>query len=100
MKFLLMMKEYQLNLLLMKSISLLMLKKLKKSYLTIELIIYMSLKKTFMDLDTNNFSEVKVPEDHFFVLGDNRDNSQDSRYIGFIPKNNLVGRAEISVFIF
>ena len=52
-------------------------------------------KKPFMDLDTNNFSEVKVPEDHFFVLGDNRDNSQDSRYIGFIPKNNLVGRAEL-----
>ena len=51
--------------------------------------------KPFMDLDTNNFSEVTVPEDHFFVLGDNRDNSQDSRYIGFIPKKNLVGRAEI-----
>ena len=55
-------------------------------------------EKPFVDLDTNNFSEVKVPEDHFFVLGDNRDNSQDSRYIGFIPKDNLVGRAEI-VFI-
>ena len=45
--------------------------------------------KPFMDLDTNNFSEVTVPEDHFFVLGDNRDNSQDSRYIGFIPKKIL-----------
>ena len=51
--------------------------------------------KPFMDLDTNNFPEVTIPEDHFFVLGDNRDNSQDSRYIGFIPKNNLVGRAEV-----
>ena len=51
--------------------------------------------RPFIDLDTNNFSEVTVPVDHFFVLGDNRDNSQDSRYIGFIPKNNLVGRAEI-----
>ena len=51
--------------------------------------------KPFLDFDTNNFSEVTVPENHFFVLGDNRDNSQDSRYIGFIPKNNLVGRAEM-----
>lgn len=51
--------------------------------------------KPFLDFDTNNFSEVTVPVNHFFVLGDNRDNSQDSRYIGFIPKNNLVGRAEM-----
>ena len=52
-------------------------------------------ERPFMDLDTNNFAEKIVPADHFFVLGDNRDNSQDSRYIGFIPKKNLVGRAEI-----
>ena len=46
-------------------------------------------------LNTNNFSEILVPDEHFFVLGDNRDNSQDSRFIGFIPKINLVGRAEV-----
>ncbi|HZP67670.1 MAG TPA: signal peptidase I [Rudaea sp.] len=40
-----------------------------------------------------SFGPVHVPADRYLVLGDSRDNSEDSRYIGFVPRDSIVGRA-------
>jgi len=42
-----------------------------------------------------NFGPVTVTADHLFVMGDNRDNSYDSRYWGFVPRNDVLGKAVI-----
>ena len=41
-----------------------------------------------------NFASVTVPPGQYMMLGDNRDNSEDSRYIGLVPRELLIGRAE------
>jgi signal peptidase I len=40
------------------------------------------------------FAPIVIPPDRYLMLGDNRDNSKDSRYIGLVPRELLIGRAE------
>jgi len=49
---------------------------------------------------TRSYGPVTVPERHYFMMGDNRDNSQDSRYWGFMPQDYVKGKALFVYFSF
>lgn len=47
-------------------------------------------------IDGKEATEYKVTDDYYFMMGDNRDNSLDSRYWGFVPRRNIVGKPMIA----
>lgn len=49
---------------------------------------------------TSDFEPIEVPKDSYFVMGDNRENSKDSRYIGPINKKEIKGKTSFILFPF
>ena len=50
-------------------------------------------ERTYYPASAYGQGEINIPPDHFFMLGDNARNSRDSRVWGFVPRDNIVGKA-------
>ena len=56
--------------------------------------------KSLIDYNTSKLGSITVPKGFYFVLGDNRANSSDSRVFGFIPKDRIKGKTSFTIFPF
>ncbi len=54
----------------------------------------------FNDSRRDHFGPIQIPADRYFMMGDNRDDSADSRYFGLLPKSHIVGRPLIVFWSF
>ena len=52
--------------------------------------------KQSLDTTKSNIMDIIIPANNYYLLGDNRDNAEDSRYVGFINKNKILGRLVFS----
>ena len=55
-------------------------------------------KRYIKDFNIKQLGSPVVVDDYYFVVGDNRPNSKDSRIIGFIPKKDIVGKSSLTIF--
>ncbi len=51
-----------------------------------------------MNQDYANFGPIEIPADSYFVMGDNRPASADSRYWGFLPRKNVIGKTFLRIW--